>query len=67
MDFLNLTIYILLLVLGISLYTLKSKERKHKRDDYMLKSFNIEIYFGIIVLIVCGILGITKECYNFFN
>lgn len=62
MDIINLTIGMLLVIFGYLLFTLQKKERKKQdKDDYMLKSFDIEIYFGIIVLIVCGVVLVFKE------
>lgn len=36
---------------------------KMKKDDYMLKSFSIEIFSGLIVFFVIGIIGI----YRYFS
>lgn len=72
MDIINLTIGILLVVIGYLLFTLQKKERKKERkkqdkDDNMLLSFDIEIYFGIIVLIVCGLVLVFKEIKFMFE
>lgn len=67
MDFVNLLIGILLFFLGIILYSFERRNvKKEDKNDYMLKSFNIEIFFGIFVLIITGIVLIFKELKNLF-
>lgn len=67
MDFVNLLIGILLFFLGIMLYSFERKNvKKENKNDYMLKSFNIEIFFGIFILIITAIVLIIKELKSLF-
>lgn len=67
MDFVDLLIGILLFFSGIMLYSFERKNvKKEDKNDYMLKSFNIEIFFGIFILIITGIVLIIKELKSLF-
>ena len=64
MDIFNLLFGILLTILGILLYTLEKRySKKARKDDYMSKSYKIEIYFGIFVFTICGIVTILRELF----
>ncbi len=67
MDVINFIVGVLLIILGVALYLYESqKVKKEKKNDYMLKSFNIQIFFGIIVLIIVGIVLVFRELKTLF-
>jgi uncharacterized membrane protein len=67
MNYINIIIGILLIVIGFIFYFLeKPKSKKENQSDYMIKSFNIKIFFGILLFIILGFIMIIKELKNLF-
>lgn len=67
MDFYNIIIGAALLVLGIVLLIYKEEyTKKADKDDYMMKSFDIEVYGGVFALILVGAGTICRELFLYF-
>lgn len=64
MDLFNFFVGLAFFILGIILLALENQNSKSvKKNDYTRKSFRLQYYFGIVIIIIAGLVMVLKEIF----